>query len=102
MPGNGPLQKFARGGVLGEAGPEAILPLRRGSSGRLGVEAEPANVNVNVINNAGAEVSVSQDTNGDTTILIEKAKRAIANDIRRGGNDVASAIEGTYRVSRGG
>ena len=31
---------FARGiGLMGEAGPEAILPLRRGSGGRLGVEA---------------------------------------------------------------
>ncbi|MCG6560857.1 phage tail tape measure protein, partial [Ruegeria sp. 1NDH52C] len=31
---------FARGiGLMGEAGPEAILPLRRGPGGRLGVEA---------------------------------------------------------------
>ncbi|MDD9924783.1 MAG: hypothetical protein OXR03_03040, partial [Rhodospirillaceae bacterium] len=31
---------FARGvGLMGEAGPEAILPLRRGRGGRLGVEA---------------------------------------------------------------
>ncbi|MCC6001656.1 MAG: phage tail tape measure protein, partial [Pararhodobacter sp.] len=30
---------FARGiGLMGEAGPEAILPLRRGRDGRLGVE----------------------------------------------------------------
>lgn len=38
------LFKFADGGamrtgVMGEAGPEAIMPLRRGSDGRLGVEA---------------------------------------------------------------
>ena len=73
MPGNGPLKKFARGGVLGEAGAEAILPLRRTAGGSLGVQSTPAEVNVNVINNAGAAVSVSQDSNGDTTILIEKA-----------------------------
>ena len=31
---------FARGaGVMGEAGPEAIMPLKRGRGGRLGVEA---------------------------------------------------------------
>ena len=102
MPGNGPLQRFARGGVLGEAGPEAILPLRRTAGGKLGVQSTQPNVNVNVINNVGAAVSVSQDANGDTTVLIEKAKRAIANDIRRGGNDVAGAFESTYRVSRGG
>ena len=34
---------FARGiGLMGEAGPEAILPFRRGPGGRLGVEAGPA------------------------------------------------------------
>lgn len=60
------IQKFARGGVIdkptvfpfangiglmGEAGPEAIMPLRRGRDGRLGVEAANGgsmNVTVNV------------------------------------------------------
>ncbi|WP_137179276.1 tape measure protein [Roseomonas sp. AR75] len=38
---------FARGvGLMGEAGPEAILPLRRGRNGRLGVEATAAPINV--------------------------------------------------------
>jgi phage-related minor tail protein len=31
---------------MGEAGPEAILPLRRGGNGRLGVEATAAPINV--------------------------------------------------------
>lgn len=32
---------FAKGaGVMGEAGPEAILPLRRGADGKLGVVAD--------------------------------------------------------------
>ncbi|MNY08783.1 hypothetical protein D3C86_1416550 [compost metagenome] len=34
---------FANGiGLMGEAGPEAIMPLRRGSDGRLGVSAQGA------------------------------------------------------------
>jgi phage-related minor tail protein len=33
-------------GLMGEAGPEAILPLRRGRNGRLGVEATAAPINV--------------------------------------------------------
>ncbi|MNL15113.1 hypothetical protein D3C87_1360840 [compost metagenome] len=32
---------FANGiGLMGEAGPEAIMPLRRGSDGRLGISAQ--------------------------------------------------------------
>jgi lambda family phage tail tape measure protein len=57
------IQKFARGGIvdrptmfpfakgiglMGEAGPEAIMPLRRGPNGRLGVESVGGGVNVTV------------------------------------------------------
>ena len=35
-------------GLAGEAGPEAILPLSRGSDGRLGVRAERGGSGVNV------------------------------------------------------
>ncbi|SRR5690606_13723309 len=41
-----------RAGMMGEAGPEAVLPLRRGADGRLGVSAEiagpPVQVTVNI------------------------------------------------------
>jgi len=64
------IQKFARGGVvsrptmfpfangiglMGEAGPEAIMPLRRGRDGRLGIEAG---------NGGGTVVNVSVDAKG--------------------------------------
>jgi lambda family phage tail tape measure protein len=42
---------FANGGVFGEAGPEAIMPLSRGSDGKLGVKAQIG---------GGASVTVSQ------------------------------------------
>ena len=97
MPGSGPLQKFARGGVLGEAGPEAIMPLKRGGDGKLGVSAAP--VNVNVINNAGAQVSVEQDGN-DINVIVDRVRNALTRDIRSGGNVFAGALQGTYGLNR--
>lgn len=51
---NGPTMFPMQGGVglMGEAGPEAIMPLARGPDGRLGVQAQggarPVNVTINV------------------------------------------------------
>jgi tape measure domain-containing protein len=81
------LFKFANGGtfgtrngLMGEAGPEAILPLKRGANGQLGVQAggsmEPPETIVNVYNSADATVKTSETTNGDGSktidIMIEK------------------------------
>ena len=48
--------QFANGGVFGEAGPEAIMPLSRDSNGRLGVKAEG-------VGGGGAGVNISQTVN---------------------------------------
>jgi phage-related minor tail protein len=50
---------------MGEAGSEAILPLKRGSGGDLGVKATPSNVTVNVINNTGTDSEVTQRESED-------------------------------------
>lgn len=59
---------FAGGGsfgVMGEAGPEAVMPLQRGSDGSLGVKmygsgSNGSNVVVNVNNNTDAKASIQQ------------------------------------------
>jgi lambda family phage tail tape measure protein len=63
------LFKFAKGtGLMGEAGPEAIMPLTRDSSGNLGVRAEGAGggsqVNIVINNNTGAKVQTNETTDG--------------------------------------
>jgi hypothetical protein len=69
---------FAKGvGLMGEAGPEAILPLRRGSDGRLGVSSNGG---------GGTVVNVSVDANGS----------AVQGDSNRGeqlGRVVAQAVQ---------
>ncbi len=71
------LFRFAKGGalgVMGEAGPEAVMPLKRGPDGSLGVQingaaqapAKGSGVVVNVINNAdNTRVSQSNRTDGN-------------------------------------
>ena len=48
-------------GLMGEAGPEAVMPLKRNASGDLGVSAAP--VNVTVINNNGSQIK-TEETRG--------------------------------------
>jgi lambda family phage tail tape measure protein len=72
------IQKFARGGIvdkptmfpfakgiglMGEAGPEAIMPLRRGRDGRLGVQAANGGGAVSVVVNVDASGSSTQGNN---------------------------------------
>jgi len=52
------LHGFARGGVFGEAGPEAVMPLSRDSQGRLGVKSQGGGgVAISITVNEGDGVS---------------------------------------------
>jgi lambda family phage tail tape measure protein len=76
---------FANGiGLMGEAGPEAIMPLARGADGKLGVAAANGNSAPNVIinNYSGQEATASSDSAGN---LVVEIGRAIAQDITSGG-----------------
>jgi lambda family phage tail tape measure protein len=109
--------KFASGGgfkagLMGEAGPEAIMPLRRGPGGALGVQAFSAgpaqagtsnSVVVNIIEAPGQGGTQSRRTENGVDILdvfVEKVKSAIAVDISRGAGAVPAAMNQTYGLNR--
>ncbi|GAB4390251.1 MAG: hypothetical protein Kow0025_21010 [Thermodesulfovibrionales bacterium] len=74
-------------GLMGEAGPEAILPLKRTRGGDLGVQASPGAVNVTVINNAPrshARVEEQSDGRGgkDIRVVVDEI---VAGNIAMGG-----------------
>lgn len=90
---NSPTTFTASGGVglMGEAGSEAIMPLRRDSSGNMGVGAVSPIVNVNVENYGNDDVSVNQD--GD---MINVVIAKISDDITRGRGVIGSTLENRY------
>jgi hypothetical protein len=85
------LFKFASGGVFGtrlgvggEAGPEAVVPLRRTASGNLGVEGSPVTVNVKnyMANDANVKVESTNTPDGGRQIEImidRRVKAALSN-----------------------
>ena len=89
---------MARGyGLMGEAGPEAVLPLKRLSSGRLGVEAAGGTqVIVNIINNAGAKVTTEEqrDPSGNLSlnVIIDALETAMAQRATRPGSTLNRAL----------
>ena len=98
------LTPFARGGIMGEAGPEAVMPLVRTSGGNLGVRAEGVGtspqINIQVINqtgtNATAEVQQQRNAQGGIDVVV-MLKREMASDIARGGV-IDQTIRGRYGV----
>ena len=93
------LFKFAKGtGLMGEAGPEAIMPLKRDSNGNLGVRAGGGgNVDV-VVNNYGSEKAETRETidsRGNRKIEVIIGEMT-AGEITRSGSASQKAIRGTF------
>lgn len=96
------LFKFAKGtGLMGEAGPEAIMPLARDSSGRLGVQASgsSSNVSVQVINNTNAQATTNEttDSNGNRRIEVVIGDMT-AGEISRSGSASQKSIRSTFGI----
>ena len=100
---NGKVQKYAYGGVvnrptlfpmangmglMGEAGAEAILPLRRGSNGKLGVQASGGGVGNIVVNVDAFGSTVEGDEQGGKElgrVIAVAIQSEIINQKRPGG-----------------
>lgn len=74
-------------GLMGEAGPEAIMPLKRGANGKLGVEGGGG---VTVVQNINVSTGVQQTVRTEIKSLMpqiaEASKAAVADAKRRGGS----------------
>ena len=97
----------SQAGLMGEAGPEAVMPLTRGRDGKLGVAASGIGgggmaININVKNEAGGDgyqataTARKNDTGFDVDILVRKA---LTNDLRNNG-PMSQTISSTYGLSR--
>lgn len=92
------LFKFAKGGkfgVMGEAGPEAVMPLRRGRDGSLGVQADGFGGNdvvVNVYNNSNAQASVNQRQTSQGTEIDVMIDQLVAEKMSQPGTSSNSAL----------
>ena len=79
-----------RTGLMGEAGPEAIMPLKRGKNGKLGVQAEGGSSNVIIHQNfnftANGDESVKQIIAQQAPAIANMTKQNILKDRRRGGS----------------
>ena len=102
------LHAFAQGGVMGEKGTEAVMPLTRLSNGNLGVRsAGSANITINpvVTNNTGKNVdmstSVSNDGNGQYTldIIINQIDQGLAKRAANGKSNFASFMDKSRGLS---
>ena len=88
-----------RNGVAGEAGPEAVVPLKRDSSGKLGVSGAPVIINVNNSMSESAEVTVQETNRPDGTkeiaVLIERRVKELL-----GNGQLDRQMYGSYGLSR--
>ena len=92
------LFKFASGaGLMGEAGPEAIMPLKRDSSGNLGVRSNSQKTEVIINNYSGerAETVESTDSRGNRKVEVIIGEAA-AGEMGRSGSSTQRAMRSTY------
>jgi hypothetical protein len=93
--------KAAKGiGVMGEAGPEAIMPLKRDSNGNLGVRSNQGNVDI-VVNNYSPEKATAKETTdarGNRRIEVTVGDM-VAGELSRTNSSLQRTFTNTYGIS---
>lgn len=97
------LFKFAQGtGLMGEAGPEAIMPLKRDANGNLGVRTGKQDNNVEVVinnySNAQATTKETDDGRGNRRIEVMIGEAA-AGEMSRSGSSAQGTMRNTYGLA---
>lgn len=95
-------------GLMGEAGPEAVMPLRRGADGKLGVQASAPRIEI--INNLGVQASARVERGSDRTSIVleaaemgaQMAESRITRSMRSGYGPTSVALQRTYALRRRG
>lgn len=80
--------KGSRTGLMGESGPEAILPLSRGPGGKLGVNAEGVGGGRPIVFNMSYSFQggiTEADLARATPKIVEQTKRSVVESVQRGG-----------------
>lgn len=78
-----------KAGLMGEAGPEAIMPLKRGANGKLGVEMHGGGsvvVNQTINVSTGVQQTVRAEIKSLMPQIAEQSKAAVLDAKRRGGS----------------
>jgi len=83
-------------GLMGEAGAEAIMPLKRDAQGRLGVTAQAQQSTVNVYNNTDSQIEVVQRPDNEQDIFINRVRNAVADE--RMTSTIGSQVQRTQRA----
>lgn len=106
------LAPFARGaGLMGEAGPEAVMPLVRASGGYLGVRSvggAAPNVTVNLINNSKNDLEASASAQSDgkggwnIEIMLDQIESGLVKRDAAGRSALMNHVDRTRGISRAG
>lgn len=97
---------FAQGGVFGEAGPEAIMPLTRGADGNLGVRQFGGGsgggdviINFELIQNGGQSMTTKfeQSKGPDGNMMVKMVQDVVSDDLA-GNGKIARSIKKRFRL----